>query len=196
MSLRAVVVSLFAFMANGTPAAEPPLHNGFSVAIKTFGELREHFSTIVRDPAGGAEAARALPKLSGRLDSLIRAKLTFTETLVNAKWPQDRSKIAAAAEVLKDQLHKSRFAMTDVFAPLPPEWQTRGGDLQAQLDWVPHGKWQSLDDVARDLGADGKSPDQLRAESDAFVALIRQLKEIVDGIVTDLAKPEAQQSHW
>jgi hypothetical protein len=28
------------------------------------------------------------------------------------------------------------------------------------------------------------------------VALIRQLKEIVDGIVTDLAKPEAQQSHW
>ena len=85
-----------------------------------------------------------------------------------------------------DQLHKSRLALTDVFAPLPPEWQTRGGDLQAQLDWVPHGKWQSLDDVARDLGADGTSADQLRAESDAFVALVRHLKEIVDGIVTDL----------
>ena len=195
MSLRAVVVSLFAFMANGAPAAEPPLHDGFNVAIKTFGELREHFSTIVRDPAGRAEVARALPKLSGRLDSLVRAKLTFTETLVNAKWPQDRNKIAAAAEALKDQLHKSRFALTDVFAALPPEWQTRGGDLQAKLDWVPHGKWQSLDDVARDLGAEGTSRDQLRAESDAFVALVRQLKENVDGIVTDLAKPEAQQSH-
>jgi hypothetical protein len=83
-----------------------------------------------------------------------------------------------------------------VFAPLPPEWQTRGGDLQAKLDWVPHGKWQSLDDVARDLGAEGTSPDQLRAESDAFVALVRQLKENVDGIVTDLAKPEAQQSPY
>ena len=94
-----------------------------------------------------------------------------------------------------DQLHKSRLALTDVFAPLPPEWQTRGGDLQAQLDWMPHGKWQSLDDVARDLGADGTSPDQLRAESDAFVAIVRKLKEIVDGIVTDLAKPEGQQSH-
>jgi len=37
MSLRAVVVSLFAFMANGAPAAEPPLHDGFNVAIKTLG---------------------------------------------------------------------------------------------------------------------------------------------------------------
>ena len=191
MSLRAVVVSLLVFMANGAPAAEPPLHDAFNVAIKTLGELREHFSTIVEDPAGRAEAVRALPKLSGRLDSLVRAKLTLTETLVNAKWPQDRNKIAAAAEALKDQLHKSRLALTDVFVPLPPEWQTRGGDLQAQLDWAPHGKWQSLDDVARDLGAEGTSPDQLRAESDAFVALVRQLKEIADGIVTDLAKPES-----
>jgi hypothetical protein len=195
MSLRAVVVALFAFLANAAPAAEPPLHDGFNAAIKTFGELREHFSTIVQDPAGRAEVAGALPKLSGRLDSLVRAKLTFTETLVNAKWPQDRDKIAAATEVLKDQLHKSRFALTDVFAALPPEWQTRGGDLQAKLDWVPHGKWRSLDDAARDLGAESTSPDQLRAESDAFVALVRQLKENVDGIVTDLAKPEAQQSH-
>jgi hypothetical protein len=195
MSLRAVVVALFAFMANGAPAAEPPLHDGFNAAIKTLGELREHFPTIVRDPEGRAEVARALPKLAGRLDSLVRAKLTFTETLVNAKWPQDRDKIAAATEVLKDQLHKSRFALTDVFAALPPEWQTRGGDLQAKLDWVPHGKWRSLDDAARDLGAESTSPDQLRAESDAFVALVRQLKENVDGIVTDLAKPEAQQSH-
>jgi hypothetical protein len=195
MSLRAVVVALFAFMANGVPAAEPPLHDGFNAAIKTFGELREHFSTIVRDPEGKAEVARALPKLSGRLDSLVRAKLAFTETVVNAKWPQDRNKVAAATEVLKDQLHKSRLALTDVFAALPPEWQTRGGDLQAKLDWVPHGKWQSVDDVARDLGAESTSPDQLRAESDAFVALVRQLKESVDGMDTDLAKPEAQQSH-
>ena len=191
MSLRAVVVSLFAFMANGALAAEPPLHDGFKAAIKTVGELREHFSTIVRDPEGKAEVARALPKLSGRLDSLVRAKLAFTETVVNAKWPQDRDKIAAATEVLKDQLHKSLFALTDVFAALPPEWQTRGGDLRAKLDWVPHGKWQSLDDVARDLGAEGTSADQLRAESDAFVALVRHLKEIVDGIVTDLASGPA-----
>jgi hypothetical protein len=190
MSLRAVVVSLLVLMANAAPAAEPPLHDAFNVAIKTLRELRDHFSTIVQDPAGRAEAARALPKLSERLDSLVRTKLTFTETLVNAKWPQDRNKIAVAAEALKDQLHKTRFALTDVFAPLPPAWQTRGGDLQAPLDWVTHGKWQSLDDVARDLGTDGTSPDQLRAESDAFVALVRQLKEIVDGIVTDLAKPE------
>jgi hypothetical protein len=195
MSLRAVVVALFAFMANGAPAAEPPLHDGFNAAIKTLGELREHFSTIVRDPEGKAEVARALPKLSGRLDSLVRAKLTFTETLINAKWPQDRNKVAAATEVLEDQLHKSRFALTDVFAALPPEWQTRGGDLQAKLDWVPHGKWRSLDDAARDLGAESTSPEQLRAESDAFVALVRQLEENADGIVTDLAKPEAQQSH-
>ena len=195
MSLRAVAVALFAFMANGALAAEPPLHDGFKAAIKTVGELREHFSTIVRDPEGKAEVARALPKLSGRLDSLVRAKLTFTETVVSAKWPQDRSKVAAATEVLKDQLRKSRFALTDVFAALPPDWQTRGGDLQAKLDWVPTGKWQSLDDVARDLGAEGTSPDQLRAESDAFVALVRQLKESVDGVDTDLAKPEAQQSH-
>jgi hypothetical protein len=195
MSLRAVVVALFAFMANGAPAAEPPLHDGFNVAIKTFAELREHFSTIVRDPAGRAEVARALPKLSGRLDSLVLAKLTFTETVVNAKWPQDRVKIAAATEVLEDQLHKFRIALTDVFAALPPEWQTRGGDLQVKFDWVPHGKWQSLDDVARDLGAESTSPDQLRAESDAFVALVRQLKESVDGMDTDLAQPEAQQSH-
>jgi hypothetical protein len=194
MSLRAVAVALFAFMANGAAAAEPPLHDGFKAAVKTVGELREHFSTIVRDPEGKAEVARALPKLSGRLDSLVLAKLTFTETLINAKWPQDRSKVAAATEVLKDQLHKSRFALTDVFAALPPEWQTRGGDLQAKLDWMPHGKWQSLDDAARDLGVESTSPDQLRAESDAFVALVRQLKESVDGLDTDLAKPEAQQS--
>ena len=195
MSLRAVVVALFAFMANGAPAAEPPLHDGFNAAIKTLGELREHFSTIVRDPEGKAEVARALPTLSGRLDSLIRAKLTFTETLINAKWPQDRNKVAAATEVLKDQLHKSRYALTDVFAALPPEWQTRGGDLQAKLDWMPYGKWRSLDDAARDLGAESTSPEQLRAESDAFVALVRQLKENVDGIATDLAKPEPQLSH-
>jgi len=195
MSLRTVAVALFAFMANGALAAEPPLHDGFKAAIKTVGELREHFSTIVRDPEGKAEVVRALPKLSGRLDSLVLAKLTLTETLINAKWPQERNKVAAATEVLKDQLRKSRFALTDVFAALPPEWQTRGGDLQAKLDWVPNGKWQSPDDAARDLGVEGTSADQLRAESDAFVALVRQLKENVDGMNTDLAKPEAQQSH-
>lgn len=180
-------LTLMLAVAVGAPAAEPPLQAGFTAALKTFGEMRENLATVIA-PADRAPEATALTKLSASLDSLVQAKRQLTENLVNAQWPQGKRRTLASAQAFKDAIRKTRFALTDVFAPLSSDWQTRGGDILTRLDSGFHEQWQSLDDAARDLGLPGATPEQFRAESDQFIASTQQLKQLVDGIVADLAK--------
>ncbi len=177
---------VLAFAVGAARAAAPPVHEGIDAAIKTFTELRENASSVIA-PADRAEAVHALTNLSQRLDVLTRSKQALTQSL-SGSWPQDKNKILAAAQSFKDEVRKTRSALTDVFAPLSSDWQTRGGDILTRMDSGFHDKWQSLSDAARDLGVESPSPEQFRAESDSLITAVQKLKELVTGIAADLSK--------
>ena len=186
------LVLLPTLMVGAARASDAPLHDGLDLAIKTFGELREKTSNLFDTPAERTEAARALQKLSARLDSLANAKQAFTDRVTNATWPRDRNKVGAAAGTLKEEVRKTRFALTDFFVPMSADWQTRGGDIQTRLELNLRERWQNPDDIARDLRLDGASSEQLRAESEQLISQIHQLKDIADALANDLSKTTAQ----
>jgi hypothetical protein len=130
-----------------------------------FGPVRDAYRTIIVDPAARAQSLRRLRDLSSKLGTLKLEKDKFTRELLNSKWPDDQQKLITGAGALQREVDGVRGALGQVFEPLPDQLRMRGGEIQRILEHQLSGKWNSLKDIAMELGLISPSLEEFRCES-------------------------------
>jgi hypothetical protein len=164
----------------------PDVTGGLDLAIRIFGPLREAYLKIIVEPMARTQALRRLRVLSNRLESLALEKQKFTEELLNAKWPDDQSRLGNRAANLQEEVRRLRSALAEVFEPLPDDLKVRGGEVTRTLEGQFSGKWQNLQDIAVDLRLSNPSLDSFRHESKKMLDTIEQMRAEVDKLIEEI----------
>jgi hypothetical protein len=193
-TILALTAVLLIASPHAVAAEKAPLHEGLESATMLFGELRKHFRDVLVEPVARDQASRYLARLSKLLQDIASHKEDFTHELINASLPRDYASLREKAHILEDDVSKMQHALEDFFQPMPLSWKSRGGEIQKKLFLNLSGKWQRLNDIARELNMPNAVPADLVAESRQLVALTLDLKASVDALISELASPAVDNS--
>jgi hypothetical protein len=143
---------------------------------------------LIVKPAKRDQAVRYLKRLSNRLEALTLAKEEFAHELADAKWPEDRDRVENRAREVQDQVWQVRRAIGDFFETLPPENAAKGSEIQEQLRQGLGKKWNSLEEIKKNLQLKTASRDEIFEDADELARKAAALKSIVDALITDMTQ--------
>ena len=185
--ISVVLVTTLTAVGQST-TAKSPLSHGLELAAELFAEAKDIYKKYVVEPEARSQASRSLRRLANRLDALALAKEDLTASLLDAGTASQKRPIAAHIADLQQELREVRESLTRAFAPLPDDWKKRAGEVQRAIEQPLSDKATTLRDIALQLRLPDASRAQLMKESETTVALVNQVRALVNAIITELAR--------
>jgi hypothetical protein len=187
MTFTPTSVLLVGLLLIPTQVPNPPYAatRGFQAAIDFLGSVRDVFLKTVVDPAAREQARRSLRRLSERLEALSKAKEELALDIVATS--------AISQHKLNQLLARTREvreSLSDAFKPLPDDWRDRANKVQLGLETQLHEKSNTLVQMKRQLGLPEGAPlEELKRESQSTVALVAEMRKLVDRLIQELTRP-------
>jgi hypothetical protein len=154
--------------------------------IRLFSDIRRVVRESVIKPAEHDQALRYLRRLSYCLDALAQEKDNFASEVRKAKWPGDQHVLLDEAHDVIASVWRVEHTLARVFEALPDSFRVRGGTVQSKLEASLNSKLESLEAVARFVGASSPSRESILNELKKDADATRKLKDEVDALIVEL----------